>query len=133
MDHPLFGIQIDDIDREFHPDRVDALRGRDPKPFTRLKVLGLMAEQTLHSGPRGIRKLDLGGQHGFFAAIQQLILQRLPRLRTTDYYPLRLLRRRMMITMRTTPITPRMMRSVVASMCYLLTVDRGSVGIPALA
>ena len=125
----MFGIQIDDIDREFHPDRVDALRRRDPESFTRLKVLWLMAEQALHSGPRGIRKLNLRGQQGFFTAIQQLILQRLPRQRTT--YPLRLLRRIMMITIRITPITPRIIRSVVASMCYLLTVDRGSEGIPA--
>ena len=70
VDHLMFGIQIDDIDREFHPDRVNTLRGRDPKAFACLKILGLMAEQTLHSGPRRISKLNLRGQQGFFAAIQ---------------------------------------------------------------
>lgn len=127
----MFGIQIDNIDREFHPDRMNALRRRNPKAFARLKIFGSMAEQTLHSGPRGIRKLHLRGQQGFLAAIQQLILQRLPRLRTT--YPLRLLRRMMMITMRITPITPRIIRSVVASICYLLIGSRGSEGNSALS
>lgn len=114
--HTVFGIEIDNIDWELHPDRVNALRGRDPKTFACLKILRLMAEQTLHSGPRGIRQLDLRGKGGLFAAIQQLILQRLPRLLTT--YPLRLLRRMMMITIRITPITPRIIRRVVASIYF---------------
>ena len=59
---------------------MNALRGRDPKTLARLKILGLMAEQSLHSSPRRVRQLDLGRQDGLFASIQQLILQRLPRL-----------------------------------------------------
>ena len=76
----MFGIQIDYVDREPHPDRVNALRGRDPKTFARLKILGSMTEQSLHSSPGRVRQLDLGRQDGLFAPIQQLILQRLPRL-----------------------------------------------------
>jgi hypothetical protein len=78
--HPMFGIQIDYVDRELHSDRVNALRGRDPKTAPVLKIFRSFSEQALHSSPRRVRQLDLRRQDGLFAPIQQLILQRLSRL-----------------------------------------------------
>ena len=57
-----------------------ALRGRYPKTFARRKIVGRLAQQTLHPGPGSIRQLDLGGQNGLLAAIQQMILQSCPQL-----------------------------------------------------
>ena len=80
VNHPMFGIEINYVDREFHSDRVNALRGRYPETAAVLKIFRSFSQQALHSSPGRVRQLDLGRQDGLFASIQELILQRLPRL-----------------------------------------------------
>jgi len=36
MNHAVVIVQVDDIDREHQPDRVDTLAGNQPEPFIRV-------------------------------------------------------------------------------------------------
>jgi len=73
VNHSSPGIQVNDVDRERHPDGMDALRGNDPESLSEGEVLGFPAQQSFHSGPRCVGTFDLVCQNGLSAAIKELV------------------------------------------------------------
>jgi len=59
VNDPIPRVDVNDVYRKLHSDRMNTLRRRYPKTFSRCETFGGLAKQSFHSRPRSISKLDL--------------------------------------------------------------------------
>lgn len=76
MDYAIFVIQIDQIDREWHTECVDAVGWNYPNPLIRSQ--SQLSEQTSESGEVRIGHVDIKANERFPRPIEDAV--RLPRL-----------------------------------------------------